>query len=84
MSPLNRELIVLNFFQILFLLRETVLGFLRRRLAKQEPAMPLQICTYETRMFIVWVVLDLQKHTAMFSDLHPAILLVRRDTNTSS
>jgi hypothetical protein len=30
MSPLNRELIVINFFQILFLLQEKVLGFLRR------------------------------------------------------
>ena len=27
MSPLNRELIVINFFQLLFLLRETILGF---------------------------------------------------------
>ena len=27
MSPLNRELIVVNFFQLLFLLRETILGF---------------------------------------------------------
>jgi hypothetical protein len=73
MSPLNRELIVINFFQILFLLRETVLGFVRRGLAKQEPAMPIQFSTYETRMYIVWVVLGLQRHTIMFLRVHPAI-----------